>query len=158
MIVVGTTLGAMADASGNFTILNVPPGVYRMQASAVGYRRVVIENVRVCLDQTVEQNFGLPSEAVEVSEVLISAERRVVDKNRTSTKSTVTSEEISNLPMVSAIEVLNTTPGAFKGFVRGGKINETKTIIDGVDVTDAVLCDRSRADEPGYPGRRQSDP
>lgn len=136
VVVVGTTLGAMADASGNYTILNIPPGVYRLQASSVGYRRVIIENVSVNLDQTVEQNFALPSEAVEVSEVLISAERRVVDKNRTSTKSTVTSEEITNLPMVSAIEVLNTTPGAFKGFVRGGKINETKTVIDGVDVSD----------------------
>ncbi len=136
IVLVGTTLGAMADAGGNYTILNVPPGVYRLQASSVGYRRVVIENVSVNLDQTVEQNFALPSEAVEVSEVLISAERRVVDKNRTSTKSTVTSEEIMNLPMVSAIEVLNTTPGAFKGFVRGGKINETKTVIDGVDVSD----------------------
>lgn len=136
VVLVGTTLGAMADAGGNYTILNVPPGVYRLQASSVGYRRVIIENVSVNLDQTVEQNFALPSEAVEVSEVLISAERRVVDKNRTSTKSTVTSEEITNLPMVSAIEVLNTTPGAFKGFVRGGKINETKTVIDGVDVSD----------------------
>jgi hypothetical protein len=136
VVLVGTTLGATADASGNYTILNVSPGVYRIQASAIGYRRVVIEDIRVNLDQTVEQNFSLPSEAVEVSEVLISAERRVVDKNRTSTKSTVTSEEITNLPMVSAIEVLNTTPGAYKGFVRGGKINETKTIIDGVDVTD----------------------
>lgn len=136
VLVMGTALGAMADAQGQFTILNVPPGSYRLQASVVGYRRVVIENVRVNLDQTVEQNFDLPSEAVEVGEVLISAERRVVDKNRTSTKSTVTSEEISNLPMVTALDVLNTTPGAFKGFVRGGKINETKTIIDGVDVTD----------------------
>ncbi len=136
VVVVGTTLGATADVNGNYTILNVPPGEYRLQASSVGYRRVLVENVRVNLDQTVELNFTLPSEAVEVSEVLISAERRVVDKNRTSTKSTVTSEEITNLPMVSAIEVLNTTPGAYKGFVRGGKINETKTIIDGVDVTD----------------------
>jgi hypothetical protein len=136
VVVMGTALGAMADAQGQYTILNVPPGTYRMQASVVGYRRVVMENVRVNLDQTVELNFDLPSEAVEVGEVLISAERRVVDKNRTSTKSTVTGDEISNLPMVSAIDVLNTTPGAFKGFVRGGKITETKTVIDGVDVTD----------------------
>jgi hypothetical protein len=126
----------MADAQGQYTILNVSPGLYRIQATVVGYRRVIIENVRVSLDQTVDQNFDLPSEAVEVGEVVVTAERRVVDKNRTSTRSTVTSEEITNLPMVSAIEVLNTTPGAYKGFVRGGKINETKTIIDGVDVTD----------------------
>jgi hypothetical protein len=148
VVVMGTALGAMADAQGQYTILNVSPGQYRLQASVVGYRRVVIENVRVNLDQTIEQNFDLPSEAVEVGEVLISAERRVVDKNRTSTKSTVTSDEISNLPMVNAIDVLNTTPGAYKGFVRGGKITETKTIVDGVDITDAyyaLAADQSNA-------------
>jgi hypothetical protein len=136
VVVVGTALGAMADAQGQYTIQNVPPGQYRLQASVVGYRRVIVENVSVNLDQTVEQNFDLPSEAVQVGEVLISAERRVVDKNRTSTKSTVTSEEITNLPMVTVLDILNTTPGAYKGFVRGGKINETKTVIDGVDVSD----------------------
>ena len=30
IVLVGTTLGAMADAGGNYTILNVPPGVYRL--------------------------------------------------------------------------------------------------------------------------------
>lgn len=136
IVVVGTIQGAMADAQGQYTILNVAPGTYRIQASVVGYRKTVIENVSVSMDQTVEQNFRLTSEAVEVGEVVVSAERRVVDKNRTSTKSTVTSDEIQNLPITTTIELLNTTPSAYKGFVRGGKINETKTIVEGVDISD----------------------
>jgi hypothetical protein len=67
--------------------------------------------------------------------MVITAERRVVDKNRTSTKTTVTSDEIQNLPTVTVIDLLNSTPGAFNGFVRGGRITETKTIVEGVDIT-----------------------
>jgi hypothetical protein len=135
---VGTTQGGSADAEGRYYILNVAPGRYSVQASAVGFKKTVIENVVVTLDQTLELNFDLQSEAVEVSEVVVSAERRVVDKNRTSTKTTVTSDEITALPTVSALELLNTTPAAFRGFVRGGKITETRTVVDGVDVTDQL--------------------
>ena len=33
----GTTMGAATDINGVFTILNVPPGVYNVTASLVGY-------------------------------------------------------------------------------------------------------------------------
>src|SRR5664279_2118046 len=109
VLVVGTALGGAADAQGRYYILNVPPGVYSLQASAVGYGRLKIEEISVVLDQTVEMNITLRSQDVQIGEMVITAERRVVDKNRTSTKTTVTSEEMSTLPSVTAIDLLNTT-------------------------------------------------
>jgi hypothetical protein len=138
VLVVGTTLGGAADAQGRYYILNVPPGTYSLQASAVGFGKLKIERITVSLDQTLEMNINLQGEAVQLGEMVISAERKVVDKNQTSTKTTVTSEELQSIPTVSALEILNTTPGAYKGFVRGGKINETKTIVEGVDVSDQL--------------------
>jgi hypothetical protein len=135
VLVVGTTLGGAADAQGRYYILNVPPGTYSLQASAVGYGRLKIEEISVVLDQTVEMNITLTSQDVQIGEMVITAERRVVDKNRTSTKTTVTSEEIQNLPSVTVIDLLNSTAGAFNGFIRGGRITETKTIVEGVDIT-----------------------
>jgi outer membrane receptor protein involved in Fe transport len=135
VLVVGTTLGGAADAQGRYYILNVPPGTYSLQASAVGYGRLKIEEVSVVLDQTVEMNITLRSQDVQIGEMVITAERRVVDKNRTSTKTTVTSEELQNLPTVTVMDLLNTTPGAFNGFIRGGRITETKTIVEGVDIS-----------------------
>ena len=135
VLVVGTALGGAADAQGRYYILNVPPGTYSLQASAVGYGKLKIEEIGVVLDQTVEMNITLTSQDVQIGEMVITAERRVVDKNRTSTKTTVTSEELTNLPTVTAIDLLNTTPGAFNGFIRGGRITETKTIVEGVDIS-----------------------
>jgi hypothetical protein len=138
VLVVGTTLGGAADGQGRYYILNVPPGTYSLQVSGVGFAKMKVEGISVVLDQTVEMNINLQSETVQLGEVVISAERRVVDKNRTSTKTTITSEEIQSLPSMTVIDLLNTTPGAFKGFVRGGLITETKTIVEGVDISNQL--------------------
>jgi outer membrane receptor protein involved in Fe transport len=149
VLVVGTTLGGAADAQGRYYILNVPPGTYSLQASAVGYGKLKIEEVTVVLDQTVEMNITLRNQDVQIGEMVITAERRVVDKNRTSTKTTVTSDEILNLPTVSVQDLLNTTPAAFNGFVRGGRITETRTIVEGVDVTNQFYENQSEQSNQG---------
>ncbi|HTY37652.1 MAG TPA: TonB-dependent receptor [Bacteroidota bacterium] len=137
VIVVGTTMGAATDAEGRYYILNVPPGTYSIQASSVGYARTEVNGVQVRADQTSDLNFDLRQETIELKEVVVQAQMRVVDKSQTSSKALVTKDELDNkLPITSVLDVLNTTPGAYKGFVRGGKITETKTIVDGVDVTD----------------------
>lgn len=149
VLVVGTTLGGAADAQGRYYILNVPPGTYALQASAVGYGKLKVEGVTVVLDQTVEINVTLRSQDVQIGEMVITAERRVVDKNRTSTKTTVTSDEIQSLPTVDVKDLLNSTPAAFNGFVRGGRITETKTIVEGVDVTNQFYENLSEQSNQG---------
>lgn len=137
VVIVGTSMGASTDPEGRYYILNVPPGNYTVQASVVGYARMEISNVQVRADQTTDLNFDLRQESIELKEVVIQAQMRVVDKSQTSSKSTIGKDELSNkLPISGALEVLNTTPGAYKGFIRGGKITETKTIVDGVDISD----------------------
>jgi hypothetical protein len=59
VVVEGTYLGAATDFDGNYTIINVPPGVYRVKASAIGYKTVVKENVRVSIDLTTRVDFQL---------------------------------------------------------------------------------------------------
>lgn len=137
VVIVGTTMGAATDPEGRYYILNVPPGTYTVQASVVGYARMEINTVQVRADQTTDLNFELRQETIELKEVVVQAQMRVVDKSQTSSKSTIGKDELSNkLPISGTLEILNTTPGAFKGFIRGGKITETKTIVDGVDISD----------------------
>jgi len=57
VMVLETILGAATDADGYYTILNVPPGTYSLQSSAIGYARSTVENVRVNIDLTTTINF-----------------------------------------------------------------------------------------------------
>lgn len=141
VIIEGTTFGAAADGNGVYFILNVPPGTYRLVASAVGYARQTVANVTVSADQTVTQDFNMQSEAIGLDEIVVEARQRVVDKSLTATKTVLGRDEVSNtLPVTSVVEILNTTPGAYKGFIRGGRIQESKTIVDGVDISDAYYA------------------
>jgi hypothetical protein len=135
--IVGTKLGGAVDVQGRYYILDIPPGEYSVRATGVGYSPKIVEHVIVRADQTTQIDFALATESVQIGEVIVQAEQRVVDKSLTSSKATISKDEFSNnLPTTTAIEVLNTTPGAYKGYIRGGRITETKTIVDGVDVTD----------------------
>ncbi|HUI11318.1 MAG TPA: carboxypeptidase regulatory-like domain-containing protein [Bacteroidota bacterium] len=149
VLVLGTTLGGAADAQGRYYILNVPPGTYSLQASAVGYGKLKIEGVEVLLDQTKEINVNLQSQEVQIGEMVITAERRVVDKNRTSTKTTVTTEELQVLPTMTVKDLLNSSPAAFNGYVRGGRITETRTLVDGVDITNQFYENESEESTQG---------
>ncbi|RPH38050.1 TonB-dependent receptor, partial [bacterium] len=136
VVLEGTALGTAADAAGRYFILNVPPGAYRVRASGVGFTPKIITNVRVNADQFVTLDISLQSQAVGLAEVVIEATRPPVDRSQTSAKTTMTGEDLQALPIRDARDLVATAASTYKGFVRGGKQYETKTIIDGVDMTD----------------------
>ena len=47
VLVVGLGIGASTDANGNFLITQVPPGIYRLQASFLGYKTELTPEYRV---------------------------------------------------------------------------------------------------------------
>ena len=65
VIMEGTMLGAATDINGMFIILNIPVGTYTLKSSYIGYKDIVITNVRVHADLTTEQNFELPTTVLE---------------------------------------------------------------------------------------------
>ena len=137
VVIEGTLMGASADEKGAFTILAVPPGTYNLVASAVGYARATVRGVQVGSDRTATLTISMNIEAVGMREVVIEAERKLVDKTITQTRTVVSSGELNNaLPVFSIQELLNTTASVFQGRIRGSQREETKTLLDGVDVTD----------------------
>ena len=65
MIVMGTTMGAAADDEGRYFILNIPPGIYELKASAIGYHSLTITAIKVKSDLTTEVNIQLESTVIE---------------------------------------------------------------------------------------------
>ncbi len=142
VIVVGTTYGAITDFEGNFTIINLSPGTYSLRVSAVGYAATTITNIKVNIDLTTTQDFKLSEEAVQLqNEVVIVAERPLVQKDLTSKTAVVGGDEIKQLPVTEISQVIGLQGGNVAGSIRGGRKGETSYWIDGVPVTDAF--DRS---------------
>jgi hypothetical protein len=107
VLVVGMTLGASSDIDGEYFVLNVPPGTYTVRASAVGYTAMTVNAVKVMVDQTVRIPFSLQPQTVEMNDVLITAERPIVQKDLTSTTASVSGEEIASLPLEDIASVVN---------------------------------------------------
>ncbi|MFH1195698.1 MAG: TonB-dependent receptor [bacterium] len=137
VVLVGTSLGAASDIDGEYFVINIPPGVYELKVTTIGYSPVTVKNVRVSVDQTTKLDFDLTSEALEVSEVIVTAERPIVQQDLTSTEAKISGDQISMLPLEDVGSVINLQAGVVDGHFRGGRSNEVKYLIDGVAVNDA---------------------
>ena len=71
----GTARGAVTDFNGMFEIKRVPPGIYTLRVSFVGYQ-TVMTTVRATVDTITYQNFSLKPSTLEIAEVVITASRR----------------------------------------------------------------------------------
>lgn len=137
VVVEGTTLGANTDINGNYVILNVPPGVYKVRASYVGYQTKVVTNVRVKADYTERVDFALALEDVRTEEIVVKAERPLVIKDQTYSAAVVGAEEIQALPVEDINQVIGIQAGVVGGSFRGGRRNEVAYLVDGISVTDS---------------------
>lgn len=137
VIVVGTSYGAATDFEGSYSILNVPPGTYSIRASGLGYGSQTVQNLQVNIDLTTRRDFGLSEEIVDIGkEVVITAERPLVQKDLTAKTAVVGGDDIKALPVTEIGAVLSLQAGFVAGSLRGGRSGEVATWIDGVPVTD----------------------
>ncbi len=147
VVIEGTDRGAATNINGEYVILNVPIGEVTLVASYIGYQQITIRDVLIKSNETRTVDFQLPSEAFKVGEVEIIAEKPLVDKNVTNNKSTVTQEQIENLPVrgVDGIVALQAGIVSQDGeiYVRGSRGDATAYVVDGVNANDPVYGGRS---------------
>jgi len=140
VLVVGTTLGAATNVDGEFVILSVPTGQYSIKAGFIGYREVTVDNIRVNSGLTTEIDFELPSEALEVSEISIVAERPLVNKNATNAVRIQSYEDMKNLPVRGVEAAVALQPGIVtfsdQIYIRGGRENDVGYYLEGANVRD----------------------
>ena len=143
VVVVGGNTGASTDPDGAYVIMNLQPGTYQLRVTLVGYGPVSINQVRVTADQTTVIDVLLTSSAVQLEDVIVQAERPMVQKDLTATSYTMTSEQIRMLPVKDFVEVLGMQAGVVANgqtlYVRGGRGNEVAFLIDGMYVNDPVM-------------------
>lgn len=136
VVIAGTTQGTTTSLDGYYFILNVKPGTYAVQASFIGFATVIVEDVRVQIDKTATVDFVLRDEVIEGEEVVITAERPLVQRDLTSTTASVSAEQIQTLPVLNFSDVINLQAGVVDGHFRGGRVGEVAYMVDGVPIND----------------------
>jgi len=141
--IVGLPQGASTDLEGYFSILQVRPGTYSVRARLLGFSEQTVADVQVSADLTTQVNFQLSEGAVAVGEVVVKAERPMINKDETSRTSIVGSETFSDLPVTSFQDIVGLQAGFTTGsdgelHARGGRSGEVSYMIDGVPVRDPL--------------------
>ena len=136
----GTLMGAATDVDGNYFILQVPPGTYEIRFTMIGYQTVVMNEVRVRVDLTTTLNGELTESAVGLEEVVVQAERPMIQTDVTYSQANISSEEVEMLPVEEFEDVLALQAGVVSTggeiHVRGGRGGEISYMVDGITVTD----------------------
>ncbi len=138
IIIEGTTQGAATNLDGYYVILNIPPGKYTLSASGIGYTKKSISSVAVSIDLTTTIDFLLSSTVLESGEeIIVTAQRPLIQKDLTAKTAVVGGDEIRELPVTEVGQVLSLQAGFVGGNLRGGRSGEVAYWIDGVPLTDA---------------------
>ncbi|MGA0255642.1 MAG: TonB-dependent receptor [Rhodothermales bacterium] len=132
----GTTQGTATNVDGSYSIIGVPPGTYTVVASYIGFATQKTENVVVNAGLTVEVDFKLREEVFEGEEIVVVAEKPLVQKDLTATTAIVSGDEIRSLPVENFGQILGLQAGVVNGHFRGGRMGEVGYWVDGMPVTD----------------------
>ncbi len=142
VVILGTNLGAATNLDGDYVIINVPPGTYKIRASMTGYNNYTIENIKVASGLTTSLDFAIVPASFQTEEVVVVAEKPLINKDITASTSIVGDELISELPVTDISDVLQLQAGIVVGgggelHMRGGRGGQVVYQVDGVPVTDA---------------------
>lgn len=143
VLVVGLGIGASTDANGDFLITQVPPGIYRLQASFLGYKTELTPEYRVN-HVTPYVQIELEEENASLNEVVVTASPfQKVPESPVSLR-VIGLQEIEKAPGANRdiSRVVQNYPGvAFSpiGYrndliVRGGGPSENRFYLDGVEI------------------------
>lgn len=111
VVIDSTTMGAQADVNGEYVIINVPPGKYRLCARVTGYVQLCVTELSVTANATTTQDFSLNESVVESQAQIITAERDLLKQTATANIRQITPEEIKNMPVQTVQDILQAQVG-----------------------------------------------
>jgi hypothetical protein len=143
IIISGTTIGSVSDIDGIFTFTGLNPGYVKLEASAIGFDKIMTEEILVTNAKTASLDIPMKEVAVQISGVEITAAIfKRVEESPVSLKSLGISQiEKSPGSGRDISKVIQSLPGvassvSFRNdlIVRGGGPSENKFLLDGVEI------------------------
>lgn len=143
IIISGTMVGAVSDLDGNFSFTGLAPGYVKLEASSVGFDRIMTEEILVTNAKTASIDIAMKEVAVQISGVEITASVfKRVEESPVSLKSLgIAQIEKSPGSNRDVSKVIQSLPGvassvSFRNdiIVRGGGPSENRFLLDGIEI------------------------
>lgn len=143
VLVLGLGRGGVTDAEGHFNIGEVPPGIYRLQASAVGYKTILTpEYIVSTKDLTIQ--IETEENLTELEGVTVTASPFRRDPESPVGLRVIGLQEIEKSPganrdisrIVQSYPSVAFSPAGYRNdlIVRGGSPSENRFYLDGVEI------------------------
>ncbi len=137
-----TLTGGRTNAKGTAIIINIPPGVYVVKFTLVGYDSYTVNNVRIQVDQTTSLSPVMNKTGVKLSTVVVTAEQDRAGKDRVGTAVQVDMSNMADVAVTDVADVVALQAGVTniggELHIRGGRANEINYTVDGMSVSDPV--------------------
>lgn len=140
--------GAISDSLGNYRLRNIPAGNYLVEASLVGYSRVL---TTITVRDIVQMDYSLTPSPTELDDITVTGVPAATDKQKSPvTVSTMSYKELSENASTNVIDAIARVPGVSamtdgqsisKPVIRGLGYNRVLTINDGVEQVDQAWFD-----------------
>jgi outer membrane receptor protein involved in Fe transport len=141
VFIVGTAFNALTNPQGYYFINNVPAGTYSVRAAFIGYKSTQVDGVKALAGQTSTVDIQLEQTAVQIQEITVVTQTQpLVPRDEVTSKQRLDGEVVAKLPVDRINNVLALQPGVVASrttnqlSVRGGRVDQNATIIDGVPV------------------------
>lgn len=145
IIVEGTAFGAATNLNGEYLISQVASGNYTIQASYIGYQKVTITGINVTSGLTTDINFELQPSEFATGEVVIVAQKPLIEKSATNAIRVISTDDLNTLPTRDLASIIALQPGVVRlngdTFIRGSRADETGYTVEGADVKDILNRD-----------------
>ena len=143
IIISGTTIGSVSDFDGNFSFTGLQPGYIKLEASSVGFERIITEEILITNAKVASIDIAMKEVAVQITGVEITASVfKRVEESPVSLKSLGISQiEKSPGSNRDISKVIQSLPGvassvSFRNdiIVRGGGPSENRFLLDGIEI------------------------
>jgi hypothetical protein len=121
---------------GGYVFSAVPPGTYRIEVEATGFKKATVPEINALVDTTVEQNVKLEigniTETITVTDVLSAP----LNNTDATIGNAFERRRIEQLPLNArnVVGLLSLQPGVTRtGYVNGGRADQANVTLDGVD-------------------------
>lgn len=144
VIVEDMELGAATNINGDYIIINVPVGTYRVKASMIGYEVQVMTDVMVSAHRVSKVDFRLQQTVLEGQVVEVTAKRNVMHKEVSNTQLVVNDAQLQDATGIREINAfLTKLPGVSEenGYltIRGGSADQTGMMVNGLSYMNAAV-------------------